>query len=192
MSVTPVILDSAETSILATIYDELTTDPCLVALLDELGQTITRGSGYKCGQPIESDDDEPVFRFQQAIPSAFHNAVVRYGAFQWNATTVSRNEDMEELFFRAMVYTQRQVTIGSESSVGDVWAMRVYREVRRILGKKKTGVASDDFCLLQRAQAGGIPIIFDNDRSVWKVGGNFRWLIVSRGVNAPADTFCPC
>lgn len=178
-------------AILATIYDDLSLDSCLLPLLDELD--VSHGSDDDCDQPRTSHVAWPIRRFQQNWPSHFTRAVVAFGDISKSPHSIDRPRWMEDWTFRVGAWAQKNVTVGGAESPGDLWALDVHDHIVRILAwDQKPSTCSEGIAVLERNLDGAAQSLsMDVETGIWSIVSQFRWTVISRGLVAPQPG-CAC
>lgn len=178
---------------ISVIYDAITNDPCIMPLLDDADPT-QHGSADFCDQPITSHQGRPVRRYEQGWPGDFQHCVVCFGRFAKSPYSINTPRWMEAWTFLAGVWVIQTVSNDEgQSSTGDLWAADVHDHLVRILGWQQTPQpCAADIIILRRDHTGDVtPLSFDNEKGVWWWVAQFNWLVVSRGLQVPAEA-CAC
>jgi hypothetical protein len=183
-------------AIYASIVDTLEADSCLMELLDTPIQTIGHGSSDVCDQPAETEITRPIRRESQGWPADFQRAIVTIGRLGASPFATETAKWLESWTFVVSIFVRESPLTddGDALGTGDMYALDIYQEVRRLLAWAKTQVVCpNEIAVLRKWHEGDIiELSFNEKDRLWQIATRFRWDVVSRGLEAMAEVCNPC
>lgn len=177
-------------STMQALYD----DPCLLPLLDREEDT-SHGSLAFCDEPESTHSGRPIRREQQGWPGDFSRAVVTVGRLSRAPAAFTRRPWLESWSFVVSVFCRETIKLdnGSSGGAGDLWCQDIRDHVARILGWNADlgSTCEQGFAVLtRRHETTVLPINYNEKQRHWTAQDRFRWLVLSRGLEAPVCVPC--